>query len=1063
MQHITSPTLSWSAAHQVYELSAGKLCEQLPLTIEGPAWFAWLDSVSSFAFHGLSGSYTARKETKQRGALYWYAYRKTQGKLAKKYLGKTADLTLARLEDVAGVLYADRATAASTRAPAPAPPATPSPHETALPHVPKEVSALDAPVAVPPVPPRAPPRKHGHPLTPLLATKLHLPRPRMQLVTRSHLVERLQQGVAGALTLVSAPAGSGKTTLLTQWLAETRTPVAWLSLEAEDNDPTRFLSYLIAALQTLDAHIGTTALAMLHTPQPPSPEAVLAVLTNDLVDRGGGDVALVLDDYHVITADPIQRGMTFLLEHLPPQLHLILVTRADPPLSLTRLRAGGRLAELRAADLRFGTAEASAFLQTVMGLDLSPEAIATLERRTEGWIAGLQLAALSLRGRADVSAFLAAFTGTHRFVLDYLSEEVLLRQPAPVQTFLLHTCILDRLSGPLSDAVTEQEGSQAMLEALERANLFVISLDDERGWYRYHHLFAEVLRSHLQQVEPTLPPVLHRRASTWYEQHDLPIEAVQHALAVPDVEQAARLIEPIALPVALQGQISTVLGWMNALPEAVVHARPFLCVYHALLLTLINQLEAAEELLPQAERGVQEELPAEQVRTILGWVYTIRAAIVGLSGDLPHAIPLARQALELLPEAEVLPRAGNIVLTAMAYLVSGDVTLATEHEVAAAVALIRPSDNPFATVSSICLLARLHVLQGRLRQAAATYEQVVQAVPRLEVLHTLFTSLSYYFGLGDLLREWNELDAAERHLAPCLALVNETLTVDPFVAVPGYTTLARLEQARGNTRAAFVTLDALAHLAERRHFAPHLMTQGAAVRAQLELAQGNLAAAIHWANTSGLFTDDEDLPYPREGEYLILARVRIAEACNDPESPFLQDVLHLLDRLQASAEIKARMGSVLEILIVRALALEAHGDRTSALSTLERALLLAEPEGYIRLFVDEGAPMLALLRHAHRRSKVPGYVTTLLSAFGEQNLSDLPRSSPYPSPLAEPLTEREREVLRLLLEGASNREIARRLVLSVNTVKRHVYNLCSKLSVHSRAQAIIRARDLNLL
>ena len=397
------------------------------------------------------------------------------------------------------------------------------------------------------------------------------------------------------------------------------------------------------------------------------------------------------------------------------------------------------------------------------------------------------------------------------------------------------------------------------------------------------------------------------------------------------------------------------------------------------------------------------------------------------------------------------------------YQVSGDVTPATEHEVAAADALIRTSDNPFAIVGSMTRLARLHVLQGRLRLAAATYRQVVQAVPRPEVLQTLFTSLLYYFELGDLLHEWNNLDAAERHLLQGMALLKEALTIDPSAAIWGYTALARLEQARGNTREALATLDALAHLAEQWHFAPHLVTRGAAARAQLELAQGNVTAAIHWANSSGLSSEDEDLPYPREDEYLTLARVRIAEARDDPAAPFLQDVLSLLDRLLKDAETKARMGSVLEILIVRALALEAQGDRTSARSSVERALLLAEPEGYIRLFVDEGAPMLALLRYARGRGIVPGYVTTLLSAFGEQNVSDLPLTSARPGPLAEPLTEREREVLRLLLEGASNREIARHLVLSVNTVKRHVYNLCGKLGVQSRTQAIARARTLDLL
>jgi LuxR family maltose regulon positive regulatory protein len=343
------------------------------------------------------------------------------------------------------------------------------------------------------------------------------------------------------------------------------------------------------------------------------------------------------------------------------------------------------------------------------------------------------------------------------------------------------------------------------------------------------------------------------------------------------------------------------------------------------------------------------------------------------------------------------------------------------------------------------------------------YAQVVQAVPRPEVLQTIFHSLFYYFGLGDLLREWNELEVAERHLAQGMALVNETLTLEPFVAVLGYTALARLQQARGNTSAALATLDVLAQEAERRHFASNMVAQGEAVRAQLELAQGNLATAIRWADASGLSTEDEDLSYPREGEYLALARVRTAQAHDDPAAPVLQHVLHLLERLLKDAEAKARLSSVLEILVLRALALEAQGDRTAALSTLEGALVLAEPEGYIHLFVDEGALMQALLRHARMHSAVPGYVTTLLAAFGEQQVPTLPPPCPHPSSLAEPLTEREREVLRLLLEGASNHEIARRLILSVNTVKRHVYNLCGKLGVQSRAQAIARARTLNLL
>jgi LuxR family maltose regulon positive regulatory protein len=1047
-------TLAWSSATETYDLFSTRTREALHIVPDSPAWFAWLEQVSSFAFSGKIGHYTARKETRQRGDRYWYAYRATGEHLTKKYLGKTTDLSLSRLEHITDEMSANQAGGRQLRQAVPSLPAQ------------REAQVLSPGYST------AKGAEYGvgstrhlalapwqTPINPLLATKLHMPRLQVQLVPRTHLVERLQQGMECTLTLVSAPAGFGKTTLLAQWFAENGLPVAWLSLEPEDNDPTRFLSYLIAALQTLDAQLGTTALAMLLTPQPPLPEAVLAVLISEVTSRGAAEFALVLEDYHVITDESIQRGMTFLLEHLPPQIHLVLATRADPPFPLARLRAQGRLTEVRMADLRFGATETRLFLQDVMGLDLPPEAIATLERSTEGWIAGLQLAALSLQGRADVSAFMVAFSGSHRFVLDYLSEEVLARQPTSVQQFLLHTSILDRLSGPLCDAVREQEGSQAMLEALERANLFVVPLDDERGWYRYHHLFAEVLRRHLLQAEPKLPPALHRRASAWYEQHELPVEAVQHTLAIPDVGLAARLIEPIALRLAFQGQIYMVLGWLDTLPEALIRTRPRLCVYYAVLLTFTNQLDAAEELLPEVERGIQE-MPAEQAQPIMGWVLSTRAAIAAFSGDIEPAVSLARQALELLPETD---RGGALVTTSRAYLVSGDVTPASEREVAAAVAWIRASSHLLAIEISICLLAHLHVLQGRLRQTAATYAQVMQVVPRPEVLQTMYSSLFYYFGLGDLLRECNDLEAAERHLLQGMTLVKGMLTLEPFVAILGYTALARLEQARGNARESLATLDALARLAEQRHFPPHLLAQVAAVRAQLELVQGNLAAAIRWAENCGLSMKDDDLPYSREDEYLALVRVRVAQARRYPQNPLLQDVLHLLDRLLGDAQAKARMSSVLEIFVLRALAEEAQGNRTSAISTLERALVLAAPEGYIRLFVDEGAPMLALLRQAQTRSRVPGYVTTLLRAFGEQHDLVLPPPSPPTSSLAEPLTEREREVLRLLLDGASNREIARRLVVSVNTVKRHVYNLCGKLGVQSRNQAIAHARTLNLL
>lgn len=580
--------------------------------------------------------------------------------------------------------------------------------------------------------------KHHNPLNQVLATGLRAPHLRTQLVSRPHLIERLQQEVIEhPLTLVSAPAGFGKTTLLAQWLADGSIPVAWISLEPEDNALSRFLLYMITALQTIDSRLGATILVLLRMPQPPSPETVFAMLANELTERKGRDFALVLDDYHIITAEPIHCGITFLLGHLPPQMHLILATRADPPLPLARLRAQGQLCEIRTADLRFGPLEVRTFLQAVMGLDLSPEAIATLGSRTEGWITGLQLAALSLHNRTDIPAFLAAFAGTHRFVLDYLSEEVLSRQPAPVRRFLLHTCILERLSEPLCNMVTEQQGSQTMLEMLDKANLFVVSLDDERRWYRYHHLFAEVLRSHLQQTEPALVPELHRRASVWCEQHDLPIEAVRHALSIPDMELAARLIERLAPAVGISGQISVVLGWLNALPEAIICKYPFLSVYYAALLAFTNQLEAAEARLQEAERGVQKEVSVELTKNLMGYILTIRGDIALFSGDIPQAISLSHQAMKLLPEAAAIPRAGALATISRTYLVNGDVTSTSEQAVAAADTLIRTSNNLLAAMSSMTLLAWLHVLQGRLRQAVGVYTQVVQVVPQPEVLQSI--------------------------------------------------------------------------------------------------------------------------------------------------------------------------------------------------------------------------------------------------------------------------------------------------------------------------------------
>jgi LuxR family maltose regulon positive regulatory protein len=1028
------PRLHWCADRQVYDLEEEDREVSPPLAGDEERWLAWLESISSFAFQGQHGQLTVRKEARPRGDEYWYAYRRVGQKMAKKYLGRSADLTLARLEEVAAAFPS---AAGSTAEPA----------------EPSHAIPMD---------------EQRPPHDPLLATKLHPPRPRSRLVSRAHLVERLQQGMESDLTLISAPAGFGKTTLLAQWLAESGMPVAWLSLDPEDNNPVRFLTYLLAALQMPLPHLSLTVLSLLEAGRESPLESVFAVLTNDLMDREIQDFALVLDDYHVITTPAIHQALAFLVNHLPPRMHLIIASRADPPFPLASLRARGRLVELRANELRFDIDEMRTFLQQMLGFDLPTDALEELLRRTEGWVAGLQLAALSLRERADIPAFVAAFTGSHRFVLDYLSEEVLSRQPEQVQSFLLHTSILERLCGSLAEAVSGQDGGQAMLEALERANLFVVPLDDERRWYRYHHLFAEVLKKRLEQASPELVPELHRRASAWYQQQGFLLEAVQHTLLAPDAGLAARLMDQTAFFVFLmvQGRPDLLLEWFKALPDSLVRTHPLLCIYHASALHVINRVEEAEARLQDAERALPAALSAEEIGFALSVSANVRANLARYRGDLERYLTLGQQALDLLPAAAAASmRAVPTMQVAHRFLLSGEVTITVEQQARDAVAFCAASGYELVTFRSLTLLGRLHALQGRLRAAAAVYEEAGQATPA-GVVQVLTAKASYCFGLGDLLREWNRLEEAERLLAQGVEQVREAWSSFADEVLAGHVALVRLLQARGRHEQAVATLEAFERLAEGRRFVPQMRAALAAARAHLELMQGHIEAATRWADACGLSASDTELSYPREQAYLVLARVRITQAREQREQAAissLQDVLSLLDRLLADAEANARGGSVLEILIVQALALQALYDRTRSLSTLERALTLAASEGYIRLFVDEGAPMRELLRQAGARGITPTYVATLLSAFGAPGAESEASSTLHPAALIESLTAREREVLRLLAEGASNREIARRLVLSVGTVKKYVYNICGKLGVQSRTQALVRARAFQLL
>jgi len=1062
--------VTWSSSNQAYELYEGQGDDALDLIADSLAWSVWVSQISSFAFQGQNGSCTARKERKQRGGGYWYAYARVEGKLSKRYLGRDTDLTLTRLEQVAKGFWFDhpRVGAQDRARRDSGVGGRKIEHKSSVDGRKAEVSPVIS----------------GLPTDPLLATKLHAPRPRPHLVHRPRLLQRLQQGLEQTLILLSAPAGFGKSTLLADWLTACTIPAAWLSLEPRDNDPARFLSYLLAALQTSDPQLGASEQALLHPLHRASLESVLTLLINNLQARTTGDhehIVLVLDNYHVITNRSIHHALSFLLEHLPPQLHLVLATREDPPLPLAQLRGRDDVLELRAADLRFTHEETATYLVEVMGLPLSAEECALLQARTEGWITGLHLAALSLLNHDDRASFIKAFSGSHHYVMDYLLEEVLSRQRKAVQDFLLQTALLERLCAPLCDAVRAQDGSQTLLDFLEHANLFLIPLDDERQWYRYHHLFAETLRQRLQQTAPTLVPELHRRASRWYEQHGLFAEAISHALAAPAPEEAARLIEQCIWTFVLGNQMRALYEWLQALPESLVLAHPALGLLYALALMYTNHWEAASACLQTLERGVGDGSDMQEGRSLLGQVVACRSLLARLSGDLEEYVVLAQRALDLLPETDTTPlmrllRGGALLGAAHAYLVSGDVTSASEHLLARTLAFARASaDYQLLIPRGLPLLARLQALQGRHTQAAVTYAEVVQLVKRPEEVQMLADSPAYSFGLGDLLREWNELEAAEHHLARGMDLIRGMVSIDADKVWLGYAALARLRQAQGKDDQALATLDIFLQRAQQCHFAPVLLAQCAALRAQLELVRGQLQAARHWAESSGLSANDDlrylpprqDSPiyrgYLREREYLTLARVRIAEERVSPTETGLSAVLGLLERLLGEAEANMRMHSVLEILLLRALALEVQGDRTGALAALGRALALAEPEGYLRLFLDEGPPVLALLHEAQRHGLAPGYVAKLLAAGCKTRSTDSHRQASQPSSLMEPLTARERDVLRLVLDGASNREIAHQLTLSVNTAKKHVLNICGKLNVQRRAQAIAKAQTLHLL
>lgn len=875
--------------------------------------------------------------------------------------------------------------------------------------------------------------------TPLLATKLYMPPARASVVRRPRLIERLNEGASCPLTLISAPAGFGKTTLVSEWVAGSGRATAWLSLDQGDNDLTRFLIYLVAALQTVAPTVGVGVLEVLGFPQRPPLETMLTTLVNDIaaVPR---EFTLILDDYHVIEAQPVSDALAFLLAHLPPQLRLIIATREDPPLPLARLRARGQLTELRIADLRFTPAETADFLNRVMGLALAADDIAALDARTEGWIAGLQLAALSMQGRSDTTGFIQSFAGSHHFVMDYLVEEVLQRLPVEVQSFLLRTSILDRLCGPLCDAVLAAPPGtgQASLEHLAHANLFVIPLDDERRWYRYHHLFADLLRQRLQQSGVD-EAALHIRASQWYEDHGLAIEAFHHAAAANDVERAERLIGGGRIPRHFRGAVTAILNWLAGLPKSVLDARPGLWWRYASLLLVSGQTTGVEEKLAAALAALGDAAADTEARTLVGRIATARGVLALTRYDVDGMLTQSRHALAHLPADDLTLRANATWTLGEAYMWRGD-RVAARQALMEAITLGQAAGDIFATMLATIALGHVQEADNDLHLAADTYQRVLQMAGD-QPLQIVYEA---HLGLARILYEWNDLEAAEQRGRQSLDLARQyDAVIDRFIVCE--VLLARLRLAQGDVAGATAMLAQAAHEARQRNFI-YRIPEVAAAQAVALLRQGDVAAAARLVET-------HDLP---------IIRARVCLAQGDPAA-----ALAILEPLRRQADARGWQDERLRLMLLHALALAAQGERDAARAALGDALALAEPGGFIRTFVDEGPPMARLLAEAAARGIAPVYVDQLLAAFAtEQRASEPPPRRLHAPPtqgLAEPLSERELEVLRLIAQGLSNREIGERLFLALNTVKGHNRVIFEKLQVARRTEAVARARELGLL
>jgi LuxR family maltose regulon positive regulatory protein len=935
---------------------------------------------------------------------------------------------------------------------------------------------------------------------PLIRTKLRLPFIRLALVAQPRLQEQIVQGLRGPLTLVIAPAGFGKTTLLASCVTGCGMPVAWLSLDKNDNQAGRFLSYLIAALQEADTTIGSQAAQLLAASPPAPPETLLTSLINDL-DIVHREMILVVDDYQFMSNQAVHEAMTFLLEHCPTTLHLVIASRSDPPLPVARLRAHSQTVELRAADLCFTEAEAAQFLNDVMGLHLDAGAVAALEERTEGWIAGLQMAALSMRDRKDVVGFIKGFSGTNRYILDYLLEEVLASQSLEIQRFLLCTSILERLTAPLCDAVlADDQGSKrecddrltdleslflgqsaSVLEELERANLFLVPLDDERKWYRYHHLFADLLRARLDQLSPGLSTRLHARAATWYESNGFYEEAIHHALAASDYPGAARLVEAVAETAWLNGHYATILAWTKAIPTELVHSRPWLCIWNAWAFTQMGVSQALDQWITAAEQAPKQQhqdissmvvLDASQgAQALMNEIAALRAFAVSFSHDYDRAIELAESVLKNPPlkntKVAQLTRCNILHLLSSMYYAAGNLIKA-EQTCQETIELAKEMGFTLRHLHSINKLILVNNVNGHLYRSYQLIEETLSFLQE-QGCNTYFAASQLRFRQIELCYEWNQLEELQRLVE--FVLKQEMLVDVPYLLVDSYNIQALALLNNKDYPGSQDALNKARALARQTYIWEGLTWRTESLQVRLWLKKGDLWLAVAWASQQAADRDDI-LRFSTESRAVARARILLAQGA-------WREAIALLDRLSASAEAEGRKGSLIEIRALKAIALLGLEELGQAVAEVEGALALAEPEGYVRTFLDEGDPMSTLLSHVANDASSPhaNYALRLLTAFGEDKGSArstiqpmVPhedRASSLPSAssasLIEPLSRRELEVLHLMALGRTNQEIAQQLVVAPGTVKAHTASIYGKLDVANRTEAVARARQLGIL